>query len=64
MSTLKQCPFCGGNPFIRRAWYDLYDTFMYCVCCAQCGSKTRLMPKEQMATNKWNERVEEKNATN
>ena len=60
MSKLKPCPFCGGQPEVRRCGHLINDWYyVYCPKCWVSQSSYGCKGKED-AIEKWNTRVSEK----
>ena len=52
--VLKECPFCGGKPAVRRTMYD--DKAYWWIQCKTCGSETRSKRQTADAIALWNRR--------
>ena len=57
MTTLKPCPFCGGEAYITN--FDVFGGVRYVVC-KGCGGRIQ-MPSEAEAITAWNNRTEPDN---
>ena len=53
MDELKPCPFCGSDPSMRITGYGA----VY-VRCPNCGVETPYYQNVELATLKWNMRIE------
>lgn len=53
MDELKPCPFCGSDPSMRITGYGA----VY-VRCPNCGVATPYYQNAELATLKWNMRIE------
>ena len=53
---IKHCPFCGGESQLVEEYRDGYRKGYY-IYCKECGiSQTNVYATEQIATEKWNKR--------
>lgn len=68
----KDCPFCGGRPYIHSSYSVKYDKYFVFVKCGMCGSQGGITSDDEdpadydwetmsveKALTKWNTRVEE-----
>ena len=56
--TLNPCPFCGGNPRIKKSQYAVskYLDDAYLVQCGKCWARTLDAVSEEQAAEYWSER--------
>lgn len=57
-STLKPCPFCGGEAVLTNNFCSFKEWAF--VRCQTCGSATKIANDTSQAAEIWNKRVEEK----
>ena len=54
--VLKNCPFCGGKPEVRRSVFD--GSAYWWIQCRTCGSETRSNWEVDKAIGFWNKRYD------
>lgn len=55
--TLKQCPYCGAEPFYQRYITSVKGTLAttdFSVICLNCEVETPLYKTKEEAAEKWN----------
>lgn len=56
-TSLKKCPFCGGNAEIVPVYDSESGFFGYAVMCIDCGCGTTGSEDENEVISQWNRRV-------